>query len=34
MCAGGIHISTKIPKVVKQNEVYMSFWTKEGEVGV
>ena len=25
----GIHVSTPIPKTVRQNEVYMSFWTKE-----
>lgn len=24
----------EIPKTISQNEVYMSFWTKEREVGV
>lgn len=27
-------MSTKIPKVVRQNAVYMSFWTKKGKIGV
>lgn len=30
--AQGIHRSMTIPKIVRQNEVCMSFWTKEGEV--
>lgn len=33
MCTGGIHINVKIAKTVRQNEVYMSFWTKEWEIG-
>lgn len=31
---GGVHISMIIPKIVRQNEVYMSFWTKEEELEV
>lgn len=33
MCTKGIHISMTIPKTVRQSEIYMSFLTKEGEVG-
>ena len=28
---GGIHISMKIPKTPRQNEVNMSFWIKRGQ---
>ena len=34
LCTWGIHISMKIPKTVRQNEVHMSFWTKKGKVGI
>lgn len=29
MCTREIHISIKIPKMMRQNWLYKSFWTKE-----
>lgn len=34
MLSQGIDISIEILKSVKQDEIYMSFWTKEKEVGI